>query len=353
MRRICVTVLLAGMAGAGLAWAAGARLAQPQQAVAANIERPAAPPRIMALGRIEPSSEVIRIAGPSGQDAGRIASIAVQEGDWVEQGQIIAVLDTRPRLAAAVSQAEATLAQRQAAFAKTAADLDSQEKLLAAAVEQQEAQRDRAKWDFDRLQQLQRSGIYRDTALTDRRLALDAANFALASAQQQLDRSRVRDASGQRIDEIAARAEIASAEAALSKARADHDLSAIKAPISGRIIRRLGRVGEQTGQDGVVEMADTRRMYVRAEVFEGDLRRIGVGAAASVTSRALDAPLTGSVERLGLRVNRQTILGEDPAAALDARVVDVLIRLDPASSARAATLTGLQVRVAFGEAAGS
>jgi HlyD family secretion protein len=308
---------------------------------------PAVRAHVMALGRIEPVSELVRIAAPAAQDSGRIAEIMVREGDQVEKGQIIALLDTRPRLEAAMKQAEATLAMRQAALAKMVADLDNQEKTLSAALEQQEAQRDRTKWDYDRLLQLQKSGLYREAALIDKRLALEGANQALESARLLLERNRRRDAGGARIDEASPRSDIAVAQAALARARADYDFSAIRSPIEGRVLRRMGRLGEQIGQEGFAEIGDTRVMMVRAEVFEGDLRRIRLGAIASVSSRALDEPLKGSVDRVGLKVNRQTVIGEDPAAALDARVIDVLIRLDRESSARAQALSGLQVRVSF------
>jgi HlyD family secretion protein len=313
-------------------------------------ERPAvapAPVRIVALGRIEPVSELIRIAAPAAQDGGRLAEIRISEGDWLEAGAVIAILDTRARLTAALEQAQATLSLRRAYLAKTIADLDSQEKTLTAALEQQEAQRDRAKWDFDRLQQLQKSGIYRDTALIDKRLALDGSNHALESARLLLERNQRRDAMGNRIDEASARAEVTAAEAAVSKAQADLAFSEVRSPITGRVLRRMGRLGEQIGQDGFAEIADTRIMMVRAEVFESDLRHILPGRNATITSRALDRPLAGAVERIGLKVNRQTIIGEDPAAALDARVVEVLIRLDEDSSRRAERLTGLQVRATF------
>jgi HlyD family secretion protein len=271
----------------------------------------------------------------------------VSEGDWVEKDAVIAVLDTRARLEAALAQAEATLLLRRAALAKTVADLDNQEMTLSAAMEQQEAQRDRAKWEFERLQQLQKSGIYRETALIDKRLALEGTEHALASARLMLERNKRRNADGLRIDEASAKADIAAAEAALLKARADLAFSEIRSPIAGRVLRRMGRLGEQVAQEGLAEIADTDVMFVRAEVFESDLRAFVVGMPARLTSRALSMPAHGVVTRIGFKVNRQTMVGEDPAAMLDARVVEVLIRLDEASSAATARLSGLQVRATF------
>jgi HlyD family secretion protein len=309
--------------------------------------------RVMALGRIEPASEVVKLAAPAGQDTGRIGEIFVDEGQWVEKGAVIAILDTRPRLLAALEQADATLALRRAALAKTVADLDNQAKTLTAAMEQQESQRDRAKWEFERLQQLQKSGIYRDTALIDKRLALEGTEQALVSARLMLERNHRRDPAGLRLDEASAKAEVAAAEAAQLKARADLAFSEIRSPIAGRMLRRMGRAGEQISQDGLAEIADTRVMFVRAEIFESDLRRVAIGSQVTVTSRALGEPVQGAVTRIGLKVNRQTMIGEDPAATLDARVIEVMIRLDEKGSAATAGLSGLQVRASFEPGAGS
>lgn len=345
--RLSRLILVGGAATAVTAALFVLQAATPAQPTAQPARQGIAEVRTMALGRIEPLSELIRVAGPAGQDTGRIAEMRVQEGDWVKKGDVIALLDTRARLEAALLQASATLALRRAALAKTVADLDSQEKTLTAAMEQQEAQRDRAKWELDRLQQLQRSGMYRDTALIDKRLALEGAEHGLTSARLVLERNRRRDTSGLRIDEASATAELVAAEAAEAKAKADLEFTMIRAPIDGRIIRRMGRSGEQIASEGLVEMADTREMFVRAEVFESDLKNIAIGMAVTVSSRALTGRISGQVARIGLKVSRQSIIGEDPAAALDARVIDVLIRLDAPSSRQTEGLTGLQVRVTF------
>lgn len=64
-----------------------------------------APARIAALGRIEPRGGVRRIAGPS-RPSVVIAKLQVDEGDSVEAGQVIAVLDTRETLQARLRRLE-------------------------------------------------------------------------------------------------------------------------------------------------------------------------------------------------------------------------------------------------------
>jgi len=80
-----------------------------------------------------------------------------------------------------------------------------------------------------------------------------------------------------------------------------------------------------------------------AEVYETDVARVRPGQQAIVRSAALRDPLTGVVERVGMKVGRLGALGTDPAARSDARVVEVWISL--ADAARAVGLTDLEVEV--------
>src|SRR5947208_3454539 len=52
------------------------------------------PGLVTALGRLEPKDGIIRVAGPS-RPSVVIAKLVVEEGDRVEAGQPIAVLDTK------------------------------------------------------------------------------------------------------------------------------------------------------------------------------------------------------------------------------------------------------------------
>ena len=49
---------------------------------------------VVALGRIEPKGEVIRLSVSNAADS-RVNEIRVSEGDWVEAQQVIAVLDRK------------------------------------------------------------------------------------------------------------------------------------------------------------------------------------------------------------------------------------------------------------------
>jgi HlyD family secretion protein len=64
-----------------------------------------------------------------------------------------------------------------------------------------------------------------------------------------------------------------------------------------------------------------------------------------ISAAALSQDLTGVVSAIGLEIGRQSITSSDPAANTDARVVDVIVILDAASSELARTFTNLEAIV--------
>jgi len=95
--------------------------------------------------------------------------------------------------------------------------------------------------------------------------------------------------------------------------------------------------------EGVVELGRTDKMYAVAEVYETDIINVKPGQQARVLSPALPAPLSGTVESIGLKVGRMDVLGLDPVAQADARVIEVHILLDEPKAV--SHLTNLQVEV--------
>ena len=133
------------------------------------------------------------------------------------------------------------------------------------------------------------------------------------------------------------------ADAELAQAQAELERTRVKSPINGRVIAIHTREGERVGLSGIVELGRTQEMFVVAEVYETDIGRVKIGQHATAFSPALTQPLTGKVERIGLKVGKMEALATDPVSRADARVVEVEIRLDDSSSA--ADLTNLQVEV--------
>ncbi|MCY7275427.1 MAG: biotin/lipoyl-binding protein, partial [Phormidesmis sp. CAN_BIN44] len=65
------------------------------------------PSTVNALGRLEPQGEVINVSAPSQSMGGsQVMELRVKEGDRVQAGQILAVLDSRDRLQASLLEAQ-------------------------------------------------------------------------------------------------------------------------------------------------------------------------------------------------------------------------------------------------------
>jgi HlyD family secretion protein len=135
------------------------------------------------------------------------------------------------------------------------------------------------------------------------------------------------------------------ARAALDAARARLDLALVRAPVEAQVLAIHARAGERIGPEGLLELGETDRMYAVAEVYETDVARVRVGQRARIASPAFERTLSGTVEKVGLRIGKMDVLGTDPVAKTDARVVEVRIRLDPGHGVEA--LTNLQVEVAI------
>jgi HlyD family secretion protein len=229
---------------------------------------------ISSLGRIEPEGGVVRLAGPSGLGS-VIMDLKVAEGDLVEKGQVIAVLDSY-----AVRRGE----------------------------------------------------------LTQLEVQLESANKQL-QREQKLGRAMATSASKLETLEL----EVKAADAALVAARASLNLALVKAPFAGQIIYVHAHPGERVGVEGVVELGRTSAIYAVAEVYETDIIHIKTGQSATISSPALAAPVKGTVQHIGLKVGRMDVLGMDPIAEADARVVEVDILLDDNSAVKG--LINLQVEV--------
>ncbi len=142
-----------------------------------------------------------------------------------------------------------------------------------------------------------------------------------------------------------AEAELENAKAAVLQAQAELELAYVRSPKSGQIININTRPGEIVSRDGIVEIGQTSQMYVRAEIYETDIAKVRVGQRATVTSSGFEGKLKGTVEDIGLKIAKKDVLGTDPVADIDARIVEVKIRLDREDSQKVASLTNLKVKL--------
>jgi HlyD family secretion protein len=146
-------------------------------------------------------------------------------------------------------------------------------------------------------------------------------------------------------DLAVAEAQLAEARAALEATRSRLEQARIRAPIAGTILKVHARAGEKVGERGIVEIGDLSRMAVVAEIYEADMPRVTVGAAADVRLKTTPIQLRGQVRELGRMVGRKVALDNDPVTDTDARVVEVRIELDSESSRLVAGLSNARVDV--------
>ena len=175
----------------------------------------------------------------------------------------------------------------------------------------------------------------------------DVARLDAELANAKREANRMRSLSQRSVTSAAnldkAEIDLRIAQANLEAARARLELTRIRAPIDGQILEIHAREGERVTSDGVLEMGETHKMVVVAEVYETDIGAIAVGQRALIRSSALAEPIRGVVGRVGLKIGRMDVLDTDPVAKADSRVVEVRIDLD--SSDAVSGLTNLQVEV--------
>ncbi|NEP29575.1 HlyD family efflux transporter periplasmic adaptor subunit, partial [Moorena sp. SIO3I6] len=142
-----------------------------------------------------------------------------------------------------------------------------------------------------------------------------------------------------------AAAELATAKAAVQQAQANFNVAYVRSPRSGQVLKVQTWPGEIVSNNGIVEIGQTDKMYVNAEVYETDIKNVRLGQTVKILSDGVVGDLQGIVDEVGLQIGTKDVLGTDPVADADARVVEVKIRLNSEDSQRVAGLTNLQVNV--------
>ncbi|MDJ0534529.1 MAG: ABC exporter membrane fusion protein [Xenococcaceae cyanobacterium MO_207.B15] len=331
---------------------------------------------VTALGHLEPSGEVIQVSASSSTE--RVEELLVKKGDRVAKGQIIAILNSRNRLQAALKQAEERVKVAQANLAQVKAgaktgEIEAQKAVIArikversndiaaqkAIVARLSAELKNAQVEYQRYQTLYTEGAISASEKDSKQLSWETAQQQLEEAkanltriytttQEQIKESKAtlkQIAEVRSVDVDVAAAEVREATAAVAIAQAELDLAYIKAPQASQILDILTRPGEIVSSDGIARIGQTSQMYAVAEIYESDIGKVKVGQQVKVTSNAVSGELHGTVERIGLEIQRQEVINTDPTANIDAKVVEVRVRLDEESSQKVAGLTNLLVNV--------
>ncbi len=343
------------------------------------------PARVSALGRLQPAGGVIPVYGPPGD---RIKTIEkLFPGMMLKSGQPIATLASRDQREGDVKVAEVQLQEAKDSLKAAAATgqkkIDAAEadlnqllsgetndlKSLTAKVDFVQKQKAIAEKMLERLKKLRDEKVrVADEDLDKAGLAVDQANAELIAAKAAKDKAVTSYAENKKaatarleaaraeLAEAIAKAPIKSSEEKLTQARKTLDLTIIKAPIDGTVLKVTGREGQPTGVDSIIQMANLKEMTAVAEVYESDVDRV-VGwvkkgpVPAEATNSALPQTLNGTVnsdQDIVRMIARNQVMPVGPREDSDRRVVDVTVHLDAASSAIAARFVGLQVTVTIG-----
>jgi len=329
---------------------------------------PAVPASIVAVsGRIEGDDSAV-----ASKTTGRILEVRVREGDTVNAGDPIAVLDDA-QIQARAQQAQAAL---QSALEKGAAanaqiavlqqqllqsrlqvgqsKLDTQghvkqaEADLAAAqsdLAQQQAAYSIAAFNKDAYGKLAKSGAVSEqqglqaaatadqqaAAVTAAKRRVEAAQAALTTAQGTLSNPDIRESqvslaksqiAQQEAEVASATAQTQQARAQLAEAEANRQDLVVRAPFSGTIVTRAAEPGEVvTAGTAIVTLLDLTKVYLRGFVPEGDIGKVKVGQPARIY---LDSDPTKPVEAYVSRIDPQATFTPENTYFRDDRIKQVV-----------------------------
>ena len=333
---------------------------------------------VKALGYLEPQGKVIKLAAPSSSSGGnsRVEKLLVKQGDTVKAGQVVAILDSRDRLEASLAEAEeqvkvalsnlevvksgvkrGEINSQQAAIARIAAQREGDIQAQQATIARLQMEVQNAQTESQRYEMLYTEGATNASLRDSKRLALAVAQRNLQEAQAVINRIQTtrspelneaqstldRISEVRTVDIFASQAQVDRAIASVQQAKAQLDLAYVRTPQAGVVLEVNTRAGELVSSNGIVEIGQTNKMLAVLEVFEGDIVKVEKGKMVKLFGDSLPKALTGEVIEIGKRVQRQNVVNSDTSANIDARIVEVRVKLDPDSASQVRSLTNLQV----------
>ncbi|NMZ69539.1 HlyD family secretion protein [Pseudomonas peli] len=211
---------------------------------------------------------------------GRIACIEVEEGEFVEAGQVIARMDTQV-LQAQVLQAQAQMRQAQNSKLTASAQvrLRESEKVTAQAiVRQRQAEVSAAQKRHARSAILVKRNAMAQQQLDDDLARLQSTQAALAAAQSQVISAEAGIAAAQS-QVIEAQSAVEATQASVERLQIDIEDSQLKAPRAGRVQYRIAEPGEVIGAGGkVLNLVDLSDVYMTFFLPEQQAGRVALGA---------------------------------------------------------------------------
>ena len=273
----------------------------------------------------------------------QIQEILVDEGDYVEKGQVLARLNSNA-LEAEYLQAQGAVAQAEARLAEIEAGTRFEEiaraqervKSLAAEVARAESDLDLVTKRVQRNQTLETEGaiardlldeIYNEERIN--RANLEQAQAKLAEGKQELAQLQA----GERPEvKLAAKAELLQAQGRLKLVETQLQDATVTAPASGIIAERNGTLGELTSNsDNLFTIIENGRLELRLKIPETSISQIQPQQKVQIISYTRAFPNGGNLRGVARQYNSQPLIGTvreiDPVIDSQSRQATVNIDL--------------------------
>ena len=217
------------------------------------------------------------------EGSGRVAQVDAEEGDRVQSGQVLAVLDTRT-LALQADQAAAQLRVQEENLrrlkngARPAEIAQARSRLAAAQADAQRARREQAR--LERIATASAGAV----SVQDVDRARSAARVAQAAVKERRDALALVQEGARREEIDAADAQVAAARAQLALLRHQLDQGELRAPVASVVRSRLLEPGDMASpQRPVLALAVTSPKWARIYVDESSLGQVKPGQTAQLS----------------------------------------------------------------------
>jgi HlyD family secretion protein len=214
--------------------------------------------------------------------SGRIVSLSVQEGDWIERGKVLAKLDDEDLLQR-LALAEATLKSAQARLDKLLAGSRPEEiREAEAALRQAQFDFENKRTYYERMKALYERGVVPRETFDNAETGFKVATAGLQRATENYQLVR----KGPRKEDIEdGRAQVEQARASLQLIKTQLSYTRLTSPLSGVVLVKSGEVGEVVNPGtSILTLADIENVWLKAYVSQTDLSRVKWGQEVSVTT---------------------------------------------------------------------